>query len=351
MEPRDQSDAGSLPAIPLIDCGSLGPPGLAAAAPDRLRDIVRHGAHKYHHGMLSIGDRLSEYWLGRNDNPYLDELYAVADTTHGLTGIFMLNLSYEWSCTTAVGPDPEGDGNRMLRTLDWPLDGLGRDVVVARFEGDEGPYDAVTWPGFVGIATAMAPGRFSAAINQPPMRKWTPSCWFDWAVNRVRLWREDALPPVHLLRQVFDQCRDYDEAREILADTPLAMPAFFSLSGLQPDQCCLIERTEDEASIIDGPRAVANHWQYLSVPGRYRGHDSPGRLDLMSRQFRFAPGDFTWVAPPILNSTTRLAVVANAEQGVLKVIGLERTKNDAGPGAEQATRTYETRIPRRAAAE
>ncbi|MEQ8666699.1 MAG: hypothetical protein RIC16_13345 [Rhodospirillales bacterium] len=351
MDPRDQSDAASLPAIPLIECGQAGPAGLAAAAPERLREIVRHGARKYRHGMLAIGDQLSEYWLVRNDNPYLEDLYAVAGTTYGLTGIFMLNLSYEWSCATAMGADPEGDGNRMLRTLDWPLDGLGRDVVVARFEGEEGTYDAVTWPGFVGVATAMAPGRFSAAINQPPMRKWTPSCWFDWAVNRIRLWREDALPPVHLLRQVFEQCRDYAEAKEILSGTPLAMPAFFSLSGLDPDECCLIERTEDEASVIDGPRAVANHWQYLSVPGRYRGHDSLGRLENMNRQYRTAPGDFGWVQPPILNSTTRLAVVANATLGVLKVMGLERTLDDVFPGAEQATRVYETKTPHRAAAE
>ena len=77
----------------------------------------------------------------------------------------------------------------MLRTLDWPLRGLGRNVVVATIEGAAGIYKNVTWPGFVGVATAMAPGRFSGAINQPPMRKWSPSCWLDWGINRCRLWR------------------------------------------------------------------------------------------------------------------------------------------------------------------
>ena len=165
MEARDRLDNQPLPAIPLIETGGEGPVGLATREPARLRDIVRHGAKKYRFGILPIGDRLSEYWLGRNRNPYLEELHAVADLAPGQNGIYMLNLSYEWSCTVAVGRDPSGAGNRMLRTLDWPLDGLGRDVVVARFEGTEGRYDAVTWPGFVGIATAMAPGRFSAAIN------------------------------------------------------------------------------------------------------------------------------------------------------------------------------------------
>jgi len=349
MEPRDFAEYGPLPAIPLIEAGADGPVGLARREPDRLRDIVRQGAEKYPHGLLSVGDRLSEYWLARNRNPYLEELNEVADVTHGLTGIYMLNLSYEWSCTTAVGPDLEGSGNRMLRTLDWPLDGLGRDAVVARFEGEEGSYDAVTWPGFVGIATAMAPGRFSAAVNQPPMRKWTPSCWFDWTVNRVRLWREDAMPPVHLLRQVFDQCREYAEAKEILASTPLAMPAFFSLSGLGPRECCIIERTEDESVVLEGPRAVANHWQFMHVPGRYRGYDSEGRLALMQELYRLAGNDFAWVQPPILNPTTRLAAVMNAEVGMLKLIGIERTATGEGAGAARATQVYETRARARAA--
>jgi len=348
MEPR----AGNvLPKIPLIDCGLAGPAGLAASEPNRLRDIVRHGARKYPHGILSIGDRLSEYWLGRNNNPYLEELYDVAGTSHGLTGIFMLNLSYEWGCTTAFGPDPEGEGNRMLRTLDWPLDGLGKDVVVARYEGEEGGYDSVTWPGFVGVATAMAPGRFSAAINQPPMRKWTQSCWFDWGINRIKLWREDALPPVHLLRQVFDQCQEYEEAKEILSSTPIATPALFSLSGVEPDQCCLIERTEDEAMIMDGPRALAIHWQYMDIKGRYRGFDSEGRLKMMNAQFRDAANDFSWLIPPILCSTTRIAVVMNARDGVLKVVGLESPSSTPGGLAHQATEIYETRAGAKIAAE
>ena len=174
------------------------------------------------------------------------------------------------------------------------------------------------------MLTALAPGRFSAAINQPPMRRWTPSCWLDWGVNRVRMWREDALPPVHLLRQAFDQCRTYIEAREILSTTPLAMPAFITLSGIEPDQCCVIERTEDEVCVHHGPGAIANHWLKLDIPGRRRGIDSQGRFDQMQALRPDCPGDFSWVRPPILNPTTRLSVIANAATGHLKVLGWEQ---------------------------
>ena len=84
----------------------------------------------------------------------------------------MLNLSFEWTCTSGAAPSPDGHGNRMLRVLDWRLHGLGKNVVVAREEAPAGVFYNVTWPGAVAVLTAMAPGRFSAAINQAPMRRY-----------------------------------------------------------------------------------------------------------------------------------------------------------------------------------
>src|SRR5262249_40440392 len=73
------------------------------------------------------------------------------------------NYSYEWGCTTGAAPD--GDGVTLMRTLDWPFDGLGRALVVMRQQGAAGPYLSVTWPAFAGVLTGLAPGRFAAAIN------------------------------------------------------------------------------------------------------------------------------------------------------------------------------------------
>ncbi|MGY9106695.1 MAG: hypothetical protein ACKVG0_09220, partial [Alphaproteobacteria bacterium] len=44
---------------------------------------------------------------------------------------------------------------------------------------------------------------------------------------------------------------------------------------------------------------------------------------LMDKNFKAAPNDFSWVTPPILNTATRLAVVANAQAGTLMVQGWE----------------------------
>lgn len=343
MEPRDDQYLTQLPAIPLVKVGAASPLVVAEAQPARLNRIIAGAEMHYGNVVLPIADRLSDYWLARNGNPYREEIEAVADHI-GRTGAYMLNMSFEWSCTAGVGPDPSGHGNRLLRTLDWPLQGLGRNVVVARYEGEEGAYDSVTWPGFVGVLTAVAPGRFSAAINQPPMRRCTTSCWLDWAINRGRLWREDTLPPVHLLRQVFDQCRTYVEARDVLSDTLLAMPALVSLSGVTPNECCIIERTEDEVCVHNGPGAVANHWLKIEARGRSRGIDSEGRFEQMQALRADSPDDFSWVREPILNPTTRLSVTANAATGTLKVLGWEQ---DAEGRITPATQVYDGIAERR----
>jgi hypothetical protein len=325
MEPRDQKQVRQVRtrnAIPLVDVGDGGPLGTAKAEPERLARILRIATKHYGAPVLSIADQLADYWMGRNNNPYHDEIFNVAEYV-GRPGAYLLNNSFEWSCTAAIGPDIHRTGNRMLRTLDWPMDGLGANVIVARVPGEEGPYDAVTWPGFSGVLTAMAPGRFSAAINQPPMRSWTRAYPVDWIVNRVQMWRNISLPPVHLLRQVFDHCKNFEEALEVLSSEPIAMPAFFTLSGIGPRENALIERTPFEATVQIGPNAITNHWKNMTISSYKRGVLSPERLTQMDGLRYDTPNTFGWVTAPILNPTTRLSVIANAAEGHLKVLGWE----------------------------
>lgn len=318
--------------IPLIDIGAVGPVALARAAPERFSDILAQARARYTEAGLRVGDLLSRRWLERRANPYGAEIAAIAAENFG-PGAFLLNLSYEWTCTTGVGPDPAGQGSRLRRTLDWQLDGLGRNAVVAAIEAPAGSYFNITWPGFVGVATAMAPGRFSAALNQPPAPRWCGVLPVDWAIARSRFWRSRALPPVHLLRKVFDEARTYDEAKRLLCETPVSVPAFFTLSGTAAAQGCIVERLESRFACRLAPASIANHWVSFPVAGWERGADTVRRFELME-EMRDLPGDdFDWVRPPILNETTRLAVTANAAEGRLVVRGYEAD----GPATEVFT--------------
>ena len=113
----------------------------------------------------------------------------------GFPGVWFLNGSYQWSCT-ATARDEDGVP-WLARTLDWPFPGLGRHLEIARMRGAAGEFINVTWPGYAGVLTASAPGRFAAAINQAPLRRRTRHPWlrpYDLAMNALQTWPVRVLP-------------------------------------------------------------------------------------------------------------------------------------------------------------
>ncbi|MCP5365312.1 MAG: hypothetical protein H6905_08820 [Hyphomicrobiales bacterium] len=288
-----------------------------------LTQMMLAEATRFYGGLpLRIGDCLSKHWLNRLRSPYKDEIAAISEVL-GQPGTTAMNLSYEWGCTSGVGPDPVARGNRLLRTLDWSLTGLGRHAVVAAHETSCGAYYNVTWPGYVGVLTAMAPKRFSAAINQPPAWKMTRSRRVDWVISHLNQLSRDGWPPPHLLRTVFETCQTFASAREMLVTAPICTPAFFILSGTEPDESCVIERLPTRAAVHDGPFSIANHWLDIAARGRETCPESHSRRASMQAIRDQTADDFSWVSPPILSPVTRLAVIASAERGTLLVQGWE----------------------------
>ncbi len=320
--------------IPLIEVGERGAPAILENAEHRAgaERLIAAGRRMLTPPGLHVMEHFSRRWAERGQSPYLDDVRAACGQLP--VGGWFMNMSYEWGCTTGVAEDPGARGMRMLRTLDWPFHGMGREIVVARHESAHGPWYNVTWPGHVGALTVMAPGRFAAAINQAPLRRrpWRPLP-VDWLSNRVDVWQSRALPPAHLLRQVCETCPDFRSAKQMLCDTELALPVFLTLAGAETGDGCMIERLETEAYVHDAPAAVANHWIAAQRLGNPRGHDSTGRLDAMKAHCRIAPqraAEMDWLVPPVLNPDTRLAVMANPATGQLAVQGWEKD----GPATE-----------------
>ena len=331
-----------LPEIPVVDVGPDFPLETLNAERDRARLLIDGATHGVPHVVLKGLDAISRRWLVKQNNPYLPEADSLAQLMDRPGGHF-LSVNYEWGCTVAVGPSPDGRSARMLRTLDWFTPGLGRYAIAARVAGRAGPFATMTWPGFTGALQTMAPGRFSAALNQAPLRRLGGGIFaLDWIANKARVWTMPHLPPLHLLRKVMETAPDYATARRILRDTPISTPATFSLAGLAPDETCVIERTETHAHVIDGAACVTNHWQGLDHGGHSRGIDSEARLACISQvgPVELDPA-FPWLKRPVLNDLTRLAMVADATLGRLVAQGYE----DGKP----ATRPLELSMPRNAA--
>ena len=168
----------------------------------------------------------------------------------------------------------------LARTLDWPFHGLGRYVEIARMEGAAGEFFNVTWPGYVGVLTALAPDRFGASINQAPLRRRTHQRFlrpFDLAVNGLStLIRQRSIPPDQLLRFVFEEAGDYAEARRMLEMTPIARPAIFTLVGCHRGERCVIERTEDDFETRTDDHGAANDW--LETRPQWEGRISANQV-------------------------------------------------------------------------
>lgn len=316
-------------AIPLVAGTTI---DLLDAQMAAARALMAEARRRYTGFGVAAADRLSRTWLARTDNPYLPELDRLAARI-GQPGLYMLNVSYEWGCTTGVAPAPDGSGSRLLRTLDWPFDGLGRHVVVLDTRGAAGRYLSVTWPGFAGVLTAMAPGRFSAAINQAKGFHGRLTQVLEWPLNRIRFLGSRALPPAHLLRGVCETAPDYAAAVKLLCDIPVALPVFFTVSGIHPGEGCVIEREPGRAHVHAGPAACANHWRDAGLRGgslaaridatSHYGRGSVARHDTMLSRLAHAADGFGWLQNPVLNRDTRLACVMNAAQGRMAVVGVE----------------------------
>jgi hypothetical protein len=271
---------------------------------------------------LRVLDAISRRWLAKQDSGYLPEIDAIARRLDR-PGAYFLSVNYEWGCTCKVGPSPDQKSARLVRVLDWLTPRLGREVVAARVAGAAGPFTTLTWPGYTGLLQGMAPRRFSAALNQAPMRAPLGSFHLDWAVNRARVWSMMHPTPAHLLREVFEAAESFEDAKRMLAERPISTPAIFSLAGLKPSEMAVIERTETDARVHVGGNVAANHWQTPGWRGHQRGNDSAGRACRMHAVSTDFDPDFSWLVPPILNRNTRLAMVADAAQGRLIVRGIE----------------------------
>ena len=323
-----------LPDIPVIDTGASFPIETLTADPQRAQLLFDAATHRIPARALSMLDAVSRRWLVKWDNAHLAEIDEVARRI-GRPGTHFLSVHYEWACTCIVKPAEDGDSARLVRVLDWRTAGLGRYVMAARVAGPAGRYVALTWPGYTGVIQGMAPGRFSGALNQAPMRFTAGILPIDWVAGRAKLWQTPHPTAAHVMRRAFDTAASFAEAKEILSTAPIAAPAIYSLAGIHADETCVIERTETAARVYEGEAVAANHWQPETAGsyvwrGRSRGVDSKGRAAMMPGLDAKLESDFSWAKWPVLNSHTRLIMVADAAQGRLVAQGYEAD----GPATE-----------------
>ena len=311
---------------------------------------------------LPLLDGIARRWLMRSQSPYVDEVRAIADAL-GFPGIWFLNGSYQWSCT-ALARDEDG-APWLARTLDWPFPGLGRFVELARMRGPAGEFINVTWPGYVGVLTALAPGRFAAcdqpgaaaAAQPPPLAAALRSCS---PMPSATLFRVRAIPPDQLLRAGVRAGAGLRRSKAH-AGNHAGRAAGDLHAGRLPRGRALRHRAHRETASTPAPTTTARPMTGCDSTPLWEGrigaskvltctfeeaaeHSRARREGLALWRGSFARDSFGWVAPPVLNPYTRIAVEMNARarhppRGRLRV-ARRRGVRAAGDAA--------ARIPRRA---
>jgi hypothetical protein len=332
----------NIPVIDLRDGGAARHARQSAHRARALRDACLGFLPRAMLPLVPALDWISRHWLARSSSPYLPEIAQIADTL-GFSGVWLLNASYQWGCTSLARE--ENGVAWLVRTLDWPFPGLGRYAEVAHVRGAGGDFFNVTWPGYVGALTAMAPLRFAASVNQAPLRRSTEHRYlraYDLAANALAIWRSnDLMPSDQLLRRVFELCDDYSAARRMLETTPVARPVIYTLVGCAPNERCVIERTETDFVTREDETCAANDW----VPPRPGWEGRIGTRRFLSSSLADAAGysrarrdalngwdgvlaapAFDWVREPVLNPYTRLAVAMCPASGLLRVVGYDKTE-------------------------
>ena len=209
------------------------------------------------------------------------ELAALASATDiPLSAVVVGNLYYDlfkvvlhrtFGCTAFTVETDQGILH--ARNLDWWTENamLAKYSTVTRFIGaPAGEFTTVGWPGFIGAFSGVAQGRFAVTLNavlslEPPQM---------------------ATPVVFLLRTVLEEARSYGDALQLLCETPIPCDCLLLLSGTEPGEMVVIERTPSRHAVrkaVDGFIAVTNGYLLLetdggSAPGTLKG-TSCGRFD------------------------------------------------------------------------
>ncbi|NSX53445.1 C45 family autoproteolytic acyltransferase/hydolase [Parasulfitobacter algicola] len=229
-------------------------------------------------GAAEMADMLHAVASPVIDDENWQEYEAIATQLGVSTALILLaNAYYDvvktvLGCTTfAIDTD---DGPLHGRNLDWWTDNriLNDGSGIYRYKGaDAGEFISIGWPGYTGVISGMAPGRFSitmnAVLSSDPVQIKTPI-------------------PLQI-RHVFERSKTFDEAVATLTDTALSCDALLLVTGTKRGEMVVIERTPNRSAVRhaeDGKIHATNN--YIALDANVEGLQNEIQLTSCARYDR-----------------------------------------------------------------
>lgn len=195
--------------------------------------------------LAQYGDQLQQFVDAHVPSGMYEEIVGLAERINRpLPELLLANLHYDVikflgsnsraGCTAFAIDTPAGPVH--ARNLDWwtELDILSRFTMLAHFAGaPAGRFSVVTWPGFLGAFSAIAPGRFTVTLNAVSSNE--PASL--------------SIPVPMLIRSVLENAATFDDAVTALATTPIVSDCMLLLTGTEQGEMVVIERTPTKHAI------------------------------------------------------------------------------------------------------
>lgn len=332
--------AASFGAVPVVDAeysggiqwdGALdGHERASAALLAAFEAQVREVAGSIRATLLKAASRTLNGLLG---GYYLDEMKALARVAGRTAGpVLVANLAYDLSaglagCSTFAAPQQRSVLH--ARNLDWefPRKLLRKHTVVVRVHGaPKGDYALVTWPGFFGGLTAVAPGRFSISVN------FVAHSELGGVGSLLSRAARGYWPVPWLVREALDTCSSWSSAVKLLKSAKVLAPVLFTIAGTRPEEAVVIERTPDEGARSEpgrnAPVWITNHYAWTEHVGSCDEGimDSVPRFQHLKMVLAMAPPTSASEAFALLDdealfqpNDTQQQVAMNAAKGLLWV--------------------------------
>lgn len=250
---------------------------------------------------------------------YIEEIRANAELMGISVGkAILFQLVYEMSAMcTSIGSTVNGEMIHY-RTMDWDMQFL-KDLTVSLEFTRKGKtlFHAVSWVGYIGILTAMVPGKYSLSIN---FRQTGTSL----LSNVTRLMAE-YYPIGYLCREILESDYSVDEAINRLKTEELVAPCYITIC--RPDSVMVIAR--DRSAIanlrLSNSHCIQTNRDYGQVGGENILY-SLERYELADKVISTFKGDKyedlvkVLSVKPIINEETIYITVMIPSTGTIKTI-------------------------------
>ncbi|KRX52741.1 Acid ceramidase, partial [Trichinella sp. T9] len=229
-------------------------------------------------------------WIEKLPHPYREEIIGIAQIVNVPVGeIVLYNVFYEvfTLCTSIVAEDANGN-MYAARNLDfgmllgwdsihhdWTMTEILRKLVINIEWKRDGKllYKSAGFAGFIGVLTAVKPGKFTVSINERFAKNGGFIGLLEWILKI-----EQAKWVTWLTREVMENADHFQEAVFSLSVVHLMAPVYFIVSGNETGEGAVITRSRKEAlDIRNLDKNRADSWYLLQT--NYDPWETPSPLD------------------------------------------------------------------------